>query len=52
MAQSTELQQVLDAINKRHDTTESKIEQALKGIQGDINEIREATQNNTYKLSK
>lgn len=51
MAQPT-IQNVLDAINMRHDSTENKIEQALQGMRGDIDDIREATQNNTYKLSE
>lgn len=51
MSQPT-LQQVLDAINQRHDSTENKIEQALNSMQGDIDNIRETTQNNTHKLSE
>lgn len=51
MAEPT-LQQVLDAINKRHDSTENKIDAALKGMQSDIENIRQTAQNNTHKLTE
>lgn len=51
MAEPT-IQDVLNAINERHNQTEKKIETSLQCIKGEIEDIKQETTNNKYRLSE
>lgn len=51
MAEPT-IQDVLNAINERHNQTEKEIETSLQSIKGEIEDIKQETTNNKYRLSE